>query len=131
MHSAQVIDEQFLVRCLPGVEEGLVNYHQSRRRNRPRGGGGDPVVRDVTVTSKFGSSRTKKQRTVTDAEEEKEEEKRAGFVKEEKNIFANLVDSNLDVIAETPVWVEKSKEIHVSATRSVTRQLVTSENEKI
>ncbi len=105
-----MIDEQFLVRCLPGVEEGLVSYHQSRRGGRPRGDSG--VVRDVTVTSKFGSSRTKKQRTVKDGEEGV----RRSFVREE-SVVANLVDSNLDVIAETPVWVEKSKEIQVSASR--------------
>ena len=112
MVSLQVIDEQFLVRCLPGVEEGLVSYHQSRRGSRPRG---DHVVRDVTVTSKFGSSRTKKQRTVQDGEEAEEvmEETQDRFVQEEDSIVANLVDSNLDVIAETPNWVEKSKEIQV------------------
>ena len=86
----QVIDEQFLVRCSPGVHRAHVSYHNRQKiRNRNKSG----PVRDVTVTSKLRSSRR-----------EIEAEKRLNPK------VAHLVDSNLDVVAEAPVWVEKKHE---------------------
>ncbi len=124
-----MIDEQFLVQCLPGEEVAVVTPHQRRRRNgsgkrRNNGSNRGQVVRNVKVTSKFGSSkygssRTKKQRVLPEEEEEEHQiqsqeqqsEQQSllrSFVHEEDAIVSNLVDSNLDVIAEAPVWVEKN-----------------------
>ena len=80
------------MRCIPGSQQAHVSY----RNNHPNGGhnkGGH--VRDVTVTSKLRSSR----------KEIEAEQKLNPKV-------AHLVDTNLDVVAETPVWVEKKEEIN-------------------
>ncbi len=113
-----MIDEQFLVRCHPGQVEGQVSY-QSRRGGN--GGGRDSIVRDVTVTSKFGSSRTKKQRITFHEQQQQQQQQQQeelfepmrSLVREEETIVSNLVDSNLDVVAEAPQWVEKTKQIKV------------------
>ena len=51
-----MIDEQFLVQCSPGAPDGKVSYLTKRQKN-------GPVLRDVTVTSKFAGKKKRKKKT--------------------------------------------------------------------
>ena len=108
----QVIDEQFLVQCPPGAPDGKVSYLNKKVGNR-RGG----VLRDVTVTSKFAGKKKKKRKKKT---EEKPDRVflRPGSVESvlqhEEKFVSNLVDSNMEVVAESPKWVDKSNVILAS-----------------
>lgn len=107
----QVIDEQFLIQCQPGVEEGVVQYRNSKNPSQ------QSFSRDVTVVSKFVGRSNKKpsppsllrslippavsnlfQRRMGEAAQEQPDE---------QPYFANLINTKLDVIADAPVWVEK------------------------
>ena len=97
----QVIDEQFLVQCFPGNPEGVVNYHSgsSGSSGNPYG---ESLTRDVTVTSKFIGRSYRKAPDV---------KVKVSSSKEDATFFSNLVDTNLDVIAESPGFVEKTNEV--------------------
>ena len=107
-----MIDEQFLVQCPPGAPDGKVSYLNKKVGNR-RGG----VLRDVTVTSKFAGKKKKKRKKKT---EEKPDRVflRPGSVESvlqhEEKFVSNLVDSNMEVIAESPKWVDKSNMVSES-----------------
>ena len=101
-----MIDEQFLVQCAPEESDGKVSY--LNKVNKKHSGG---VLRDVTVTSKFAGKKKKRKKKT----EEKPEDRvflRPGTVESvqqhEEKFVSNLVDSNMEVIAESPKWVDKS-----------------------
>ena len=104
-----MIDEQFLVQCSPGAPDGKVSYLTKRQKN-------GPVLRDVTVTSKFAGKKKRKKKT-----EDKPDRVflRPGSVESvqqhEEKFVSNLVDSNMEVIAESPKWVDKSNMIESAA----------------
>ena len=74
------------------------------------------MVRDVTVNASFGSTRHKKQRTIVADQDTKEEPLADASSPFLRPILANLVDSNLEVVAEAPVWVERPERIKVAKT---------------
>lgn len=99
----QVIDEQFLVQCWPDSPEGRVSYQNKKRKKHQSS---SEIVRDVTVTSKFAGKRKKKTEENPDRIV-----LRPGTVESvlhDEKFVSNLVDSNMDVIAESPRWVDKS-----------------------
>ncbi len=80
------------MRCIPGTREAVVGYHKLTNK------GGYGGSRDVTVTSKFGSKLEKRKRKIVYPHEAVEDP-----------IVSNLVESDLEVVAESPVWVDKKK----------------------
>ena len=101
----QVIDEQFLVQCAPGEADGKVSYLNKVSK------GGPGVVRDVTVTSKFAGKKKRKRKKKTEEDPDRVF-LRPGTVESvqqhEEKFVSNLVDSNMEVVAESPKWVDKS-----------------------
>ncbi|TRY68867.1 hypothetical protein TCAL_05077 [Tigriopus californicus] len=105
----QVIDEQFLIQCKPGVEEGIVQYRNSKNPSQ------ESFSRDVTVVSKFVGRSSKKPlgllRSLIPSSVSSIFQRRMGEAAQEQPpeqpFFANLINTKLDVIADAPVWVEK------------------------